>query len=65
MTVLDDDVTPTDGKPQTIRDFEGDVPIGAPPGPGLFTFGGDADDHPRLTSCRSSPVPARRPATTC
>ena len=48
VTVLDDDVTPTDGKPKTIRDFEGDVPIG--PGPvGIFTFGGDADDHPVLT----------------
>ena len=48
VTVLDDDVPPTGGEPRTIRDFEGDVPIG--PGPaGIFTFGGDADDHPQLT----------------
>ena len=28
MTVLDDDLPPTNGEPPTIRDFEGDVPIG-------------------------------------
>jgi beta-glucosidase len=54
VTVLDDDLPPTTGEPKTIRDFEGDVPIG--PGPvGIFTFGGDADDHPILTT----PVMAR------
>jgi beta-glucosidase len=54
VTILDDDVPQTGGEPKTIRDFEGDVPIG--PGPvGIFTFGGDADDHPILTT----PVLAR------
>jgi beta-glucosidase len=29
--------------------FEGEVPFTQPPGPGLFTFGSDADDNPRLS----------------
>jgi beta-glucosidase len=52
--ILDDDVPPTNGEPTTIRDFEGDVPIG--PGPaGIFAWGGDEDDKPILTT----PVQAR------
>ena len=54
VTIVDDDLPPTNGEPMTIRDFEGDVPIG--PGPaGIFTFGGDEDDKPILTT----PVQAR------
>jgi beta-glucosidase len=49
VTVVDDDLPQTNGEPKTIRDFEGVVPIG--PGPaGIFTFGGDADDNPVLTT---------------
>ena len=56
VTILDDDIPPVTG-PKTIRDFEGDVPIG--PGPaGIFTFGGDEDDKPILTT----PVQAREGA---
>jgi len=33
----------------TIDQFEGEVPFAAPPQAGIFTFGGDADDNPRLS----------------
>jgi beta-glucosidase len=33
----------------TIDRFDGEVPIANPPGPGLFTFGSNAADNPRLS----------------
>ncbi|WP_327114206.1 glycoside hydrolase family 3 C-terminal domain-containing protein [Streptomyces sp. NBC_01341] len=35
--------------PVLVDRFEGEVPLGNPPADSLFTWGGDADDHPALT----------------
>ncbi|MFD9501509.1 glycoside hydrolase family 3 N-terminal domain-containing protein [Streptomyces sp. NPDC060035] len=34
--------------PVLVDRFEGEVPLGNPPADSLFTWGGDADDHPAL-----------------
>lgn len=34
--------------PVLVDRFEGEVPLGNPPADALFTWGGDADDHPAL-----------------
>ncbi|WP_394429235.1 glycoside hydrolase family 3 protein [Streptomyces sp. SGAir0957] len=38
-----------DPAPVPVDRFEGEVPFAAQPAEGLFTWGGDADDHPALT----------------
>ncbi|MFF1462524.1 glycoside hydrolase family 3 N-terminal domain-containing protein [Streptomyces sp. NPDC058330] len=38
-----------DPAPVLVDRFEGEVPFGGPPADSLFTWGGDADDHPTLT----------------
>jgi beta-glucosidase len=42
LRIVDKDTTPFDGATRTIDDFEGPLE--------LFTFGGDTDDHPALTT---------------
>ncbi|MFF9689094.1 glycoside hydrolase family 3 N-terminal domain-containing protein [Streptomyces sp. NPDC014623] len=37
-----------DPAPVLVDRFEGEVPLGNPPADSLFTWGGDADDHPAL-----------------
>ncbi|MFD6276089.1 glycoside hydrolase family 3 N-terminal domain-containing protein [Streptomyces sp. NPDC060209] len=37
-----------DPAPVLVDRFEGEVPFGNPPADSLFTWGGDADDHPAL-----------------
>ncbi|MER5893537.1 glycoside hydrolase family 3 N-terminal domain-containing protein [Streptomyces sp. NPDC001876] len=37
-----------DPAPVLVDRFEGEVPLGNPPADALFTWGGDADDHPAL-----------------
>ncbi|AEN12565.1 MULTISPECIES: glycoside hydrolase family 3 N-terminal domain-containing protein [unclassified Streptomyces] len=37
-----------DPAPVLVDRFEGEVPFGGPPADSLFTWGGDADDHPTL-----------------
>ncbi|MET7368678.1 glycoside hydrolase family 3 N-terminal domain-containing protein [Streptomyces sp. NPDC005566] len=37
-----------DPAPVLVDRFEGEVPLGNPPADSLFTWGGDADDHPVL-----------------
>ncbi|MEV6106587.1 CIA30 family protein [Streptomyces sp. NPDC051940] len=46
-----------DPAPIAIDHFEGEVPIGAPPGPGIFTWGSDADDPPTLTLPEAADAP--------
>jgi beta-glucosidase len=56
VRITDDDIPPTDGKPKTIADFEGDIDFSEPGG--IFPFGADEDDKPEL----SAPVTAREGA---
>ncbi|MET9952526.1 glycoside hydrolase family 3 N-terminal domain-containing protein [Streptomyces sp. NPDC006339] len=43
--------------PRAVDRFEGEVPFAAPPAEGLFTWGSDADDHPRLELVERSDAP--------
>lgn len=44
--------------PVLVDRFEGEVPLGGqPPADALFTWGGDADDHPRLELAESPDAP--------
>ncbi|MFF5894488.1 glycoside hydrolase family 3 N-terminal domain-containing protein [Streptomyces argenteolus] len=48
-----------DGEPAPVLvdRFEGEVPLGNPPADSLFTWGGDADDHPALTFAERADAP--------
>lgn len=43
--------------PVLVDRFEGEVPLGNPPADSLFTWGGDADDHPALTFAERADAP--------
>ncbi|GAA3905264.1 hypothetical protein GCM10023084_67060 [Streptomyces lacrimifluminis] len=49
-----DDPAPT---PVPVDRFEGEVPFASPPADGIFTWGGDADDPPRLALTERSDAP--------
>jgi beta-glucosidase len=53
VSITDDDIPPTDGKPKVIADFEGNVLFSEPDG--IFPFGAVDSDKPDL----SAPVTAR------
>ncbi|GFM99584.1 hypothetical protein Sfulv_43950 [Streptomyces fulvorobeus] len=46
-----------DPAPVLIDRFEGEVPFGNPPADSLFTWGGDADDHPKLEFAARADAP--------
>ncbi|MGD9482022.1 glycoside hydrolase family 3 N-terminal domain-containing protein [Streptomyces sp. TRM70308] len=43
--------------PVPVDRFEGEVPFAGPPAGGLFTWGGDADDHPALDLAARADAP--------
>ncbi|MEU5714441.1 glycoside hydrolase family 3 N-terminal domain-containing protein [Streptomyces sp. NPDC020403] len=43
--------------PVLVDRFEGEVPLGNPPADSLFTWGGDADDQPKLSFAERSDAP--------
>ncbi|WP_340561997.1 glycoside hydrolase family 3 N-terminal domain-containing protein [Streptomyces sp. GSL17-111] len=43
--------------PVPVDRFEGEVPFAEPPAGGLFTWGGDADDHPELRLAERADAP--------
>ncbi|MFI8521609.1 glycoside hydrolase family 3 protein [Streptomyces sp. NPDC085481] len=43
--------------PRAVDRFEGEVPFASPPAEGLFTWGSDADDHPRLELTERADAP--------
>ncbi|MEV5972163.1 glycoside hydrolase family 3 N-terminal domain-containing protein [Streptomyces sp. NPDC051921] len=46
-----------DPVPRPVDRFEGEVPFAGPPAEGLFTWGSDADDHPRLALAERADAP--------
>jgi beta-glucosidase len=46
-----------DPAPVPVDRFEGEVPFASPPAEGLFTWGGDADDPPRLALTERTDAP--------
>ncbi|MFF5970137.1 glycoside hydrolase family 3 N-terminal domain-containing protein [Streptomyces sp. NPDC012769] len=46
-----------DPPPRAVDRFEGEVPFATPPAEGLFTWGSDADDHPRLELVERADAP--------
>ncbi|NBM19379.1 glycoside hydrolase family 3 N-terminal domain-containing protein [Streptomyces sp. GC420] len=46
-----------DPAPVSVDRFEGEVPFAQPPAEGIFTWGGDADDHPALELAERSDAP--------
>ncbi|MFJ3906439.1 glycoside hydrolase family 3 protein [Streptomyces sp. NPDC090025] len=48
---------PAEPAPRPVDRFEGEVPFAGPPAEGLFTWGSDADDHPRLSLAERADAP--------
>ncbi|MFE7775403.1 glycoside hydrolase family 3 N-terminal domain-containing protein [Streptomyces sp. NPDC057445] len=46
-----------DPPPVPVDRFEGEIPFAGPPAEGIFTWGSDADDHPRLSLEERSDAP--------